>query len=447
MTPAPRLVWSALFLAALACAAPLSHVAVPLALTLALVLATGVGVDLFWLRRHATPPRATVATAAGATVARMRLTAGRPAPLHLAIQWHQPHAPRLALMAANHSFAQALRLPCGSRAVAVPCGRVLWTGEIEGRQRGDFRGLRCGFEQLSRWRLWRLRRWRDVECDFVVYPDLAPGRRELMRSPIYRALAASTQLPLTGQGREFERLREYQGGDNYADLSWKATARRAFPVTRLFQWEQKQEIYFIVDHSRLSRAAAANGRFQLERLVETAMIGASAAADIGDQFGLITFAGDVTGWLAASTGRAHYAAFRDQVLRLEAAHETPAYDRLFARIRSRLRRRCYLLFLGNLTERGTAEQFAPAARLVSRTHLVLAASILPGPAKLLAPAATVPNTDDAYTQLAGDFEYRRIARLTSPLSLGGVQFRAVPEAGYVAAAVEGYLASKQAQRL
>jgi len=447
LVPAPRLVWAALLLAGLACAAPLSRVAAPLALALALVLAVATGFDLRWLHRNAPAPEALVATSAGIAVDKVRLTAGRAAPLHLAIQWRRPLHPRLALMAASEGFAEAVRLPFGSRAVAVAADRVLWTGEIEGRRRGDFHGLRCGFEQLSRWRFWRLRRWRDVECNFIVYPDLAPGRRELMRSPIYRALAASTQLPLTGQGREFERLREYQGGDNYADLSWKATARRAFPVTRLFQWEQKQEIYFVVDHSRLSRAAGLNGRFQLERLVEAAMIGASAAADIGDQFGLISFAGDVTGWLAASSGRAHYAAFRDHVMRLDASRETPAYDRLFARIRSRLRRRCYLLVLGNLTERGTVEQFAPAARLVSRTHLILANSLLPTPAKLLRPDAPVPGPEEAYLQLAGDFEYRRIARLASQLALNGVQFRAVPEASFISAAVEGYLAGKQAQRL
>src|SRR6185437_10068618 len=109
----------------------------------------------------------------------------------------------------------------------------------------------------------------------------------------------TTPLPFLGQGREFERLREYQSGDSYADISWKATARRAAPVTRLYQREHQQEIYFAVDHSRISALAAASGRPALERWVETVLVAASAAGEVGDRYGLILFAQEVTQWLPA----------------------------------------------------------------------------------------------------------------------------------------------------
>ena len=85
-----------------------------------------------------------------------------------------------------------------------------------------------------------------------IEADIRDGRREILRSPIYRSLVASRQSMWVGHGRDFERLREYQPGDNYAEIAWKSTARRSAPVTRLFQWEQKQEVYFAVDQSRAS---------------------------------------------------------------------------------------------------------------------------------------------------------------------------------------------------
>ena len=127
-----------------------------------------------------------------------------------------------------------------------------WTPEIALLRRGLWPVPRVGIERRSRCGIWRLRQWFDSPVPLRIDADLRPGRREILRSPIYRALVASRETPWTGHGRDFERLREYQPGDNYSEIAWKSTARRGAPVTRLFQWEQKQEVYFVVDQSRAS---------------------------------------------------------------------------------------------------------------------------------------------------------------------------------------------------
>ena len=55
-----------------------------------------------------------------------------------------------------------------------------------------------------------------------------------------------------GKGREFEKLREYIPGDSYDEIHWKATAKRGRPVTKVFQIERTQEVYVVIDASRLS---------------------------------------------------------------------------------------------------------------------------------------------------------------------------------------------------
>ena len=55
-----------------------------------------------------------------------------------------------------------------------------------------------------------------------------------------------------GRGREFEKLREYIPGDSFDEIHWKATARRARPITKVFQVERTREVYVAVDLSRLS---------------------------------------------------------------------------------------------------------------------------------------------------------------------------------------------------
>jgi len=449
--PSPRLVGLGLGVSACACLAPWAPGAASLAALVAAGAVAAASFDLMWSRGPGL--RVEVVGEDGAAVERLRLREGHPQALRLAIQWGTAgkRAPRwMALMAGNADFAGAIETPAGRwRLRPSGAARELWQGEVAGRARGRFRGLRCGLEQASRLGLWRMREWQTLACEFCVYPDWAAGRRALLRSPVYRALAAAAAMPLTGQGREFERLREYQSGDNYADVSWKATARRAHPVTRLYQWEQQQEIYFVVEHGRLSRRAGGGGRRPLERYIETALVGATAAAELGDRFGLISFADEVSQWVAAGSGRAHFRACRERLLELKPQRVTPNFERLFAAIRTRLRRRCYLLFLTDLTERGLAESFRQAAGLVRRTHLLLATSLLPPEARPLGQRAlpAEAGVEAVYGELAADRELRRIEGLRAQLAVAGVQFRAVPEGQFLLAAIHGYLEGKREQRL
>ena len=85
--------------------------------------------------------------------------------------------------------------------------------------------------------------------------------------PVFKrgALGAHTQRQ-AGQGREFEKLRDYLHGDSIHDIHWKASAKRGQPVTKVFQIERTQEVYVIVDASRLTREEAfqvSSFRFQV----------------------------------------------------------------------------------------------------------------------------------------------------------------------------------------
>src|SRR5258708_1628120 len=55
-----------------------------------------------------------------------------------------------------------------------------------------------------------------------------------------------------GRGREFEKLREYVPGDGFDEIHWKATARHGHPITKVFQVERTQEVYVVIDSSRLA---------------------------------------------------------------------------------------------------------------------------------------------------------------------------------------------------
>jgi uncharacterized protein (DUF58 family) len=336
-----------------------------------------------------------------------------------------------------------------------------WMPEVALLRRGLWPGPRVGIERRSRLGMWRLRQWFDLPEPLRIETDLRPGRREILRSPVYRMLVASQQTPWTGHGRDFERLREYQPGDNYSEIAWKSTARRAAPVTRLFQWEQKQEVYFVVDQSRaaalaLDPIAASESdesrsrapRRLLDLVVETALVGATVALELGDEFGLVTYADEPTSWLRAGSGQYQFHQFRERLLSVEPLPTTADYEALFGEIRVRLRRRAYLLLLGDLAERSVSDSLHRGVGLVRSSHALLMTSILPAHARpAFSPSEELHTEQDVYAALAGEKENQRLGALARQLRQLDVQLRYVPAETFLRSAVEGYLESKREQRL
>jgi uncharacterized protein (DUF58 family) len=364
--------------------------------------------------------------------------------------------------------AQRLKLEPGAATAGSTSGSAThiqvwpWTAEITLLRRGLWAGPRVGIERQSRFRIWRWRRWFDMPEPLRIDANLRSGRQEILRSPVYRMLVASQQTPWTGHGREFERLREYQPGDTYSEIAWKTTARRGAPVTRLFQWEQKQEVYFVVDQSRASALALDRStssektgaqerapRRMLDLAVETALVGATVALELGDEFGLVTYADGAKSWLRAGSGQSQFHRFRDYLLNIEPLPTNADYEALFSDVRVRIRRRAYLVLLADLTERSIADSLRRGVGLVSSSHALLMTSILPAHAQ---PAFRSKEEDlnsdqDVYAALAGDKENQRLSALSRQLRQLDVQLRYIPAEKFLRTAVEGYLESKREQRL
>jgi uncharacterized protein (DUF58 family) len=384
---------------------------------------------------------------------------------------------RLAIMAATRESETAISVKSGPQRFRLersepaegqsgPASGALvhlwpWTPQVALLRRGLWPVPRMGVEWRSRFRIWRLRQWFDSPALLRIDADLRSGRRGILRSPVYRALVAARQAPWTGQGREFERLREYQAGDNYAELAWKSTARRGVPVTRLFQWEQKQEVYFVVDQSRASAsvidpaldidadiAQARAPRRLLDLAVETALVGATVALELGDEFGLVTYAEEPKTWLRAGSGQFQFRQFRDRLLNLEPLPTTADYEALFSKIRLQLRRRAYLVLLADLAERSLSDSIRRGVALLRTSHVVLMTSVLPAHARPAFSPGEQPRTDqDVYAALAGEKDNQRLGALARQLRQLGVELRFVPPENFLRTAVEGYLESKREQRV
>lgn len=323
-------------------------------------------------------------------------------------------------------------------------------------------------ETPSLWKLWLIRRRVGIESEVRVYPDLRAERRRLSSVFLMRGNDGSHMVRQVGKGRDFEQLRDYQPGDDYIDVDWKATARRRNPVTRTYQIERTQEIYVVVDHSRLSareirvpveeaaegdwlyREDSAGGNTlvttQLEKFLHCSLILSSVAERQGDLFGFISFADKEDRFIRAKNGKGHYNLVRDALYTLEPKAVAPDFEQLMIALRRRLTRRALIVMLIDLSDPLTAEQFYQALPIINRQHLVLVNMVRPESAHPLFGAKQLPeNTPEIYQQLAGHFQWQELRETANRLRHLGVELGMPEHADLCTETVSQYLTIKKRQ--
>jgi len=313
------------------------------------------------------------------------------------------------------------------RAVLLPAGaersKIEWP--CVGRIRGRFVIDRVFLEMSSPLGFWGARTSHAVRTEMRVYPDLLSERRNVAAVFLRRNMAGLHAQRSAGQGREFEKLREYVAGDSLGDVHWKASGKRGHLVTKVHQVERSHEVYVLVDASRLSARGVESGGAALERFVTAALILGMAAEQQGDQFGLVTFSDRVLSFVRARGGQAHFDACRDQLYTLQPQAVTPDFEELCAFLKLRLRRRALLIFLTALDDPFLAESFVASSALIARQHLVLVNSLRPAGAQPLFSKPHVARVDELYEQLGGHGQWQRLRELEMVLRRRGIRFAAL----------------------
>ncbi len=355
----------------------------------------------------------------------------------------------------SESVERWIELPGGSPQALISWPCSAW-------RRGKFLLESCRVAFRSPWAFWEVRRVLPARAQIRVYPDLLSDRRAAAAIFLHRGNPGRHQFRQVGQGREYEKLRDYQPGDSYDEIHWKATAKRNRPVTKVFQIERTREVYVMIDASRLSgRMVAApvpagglpdsraiREEFALERFVNAALLLALAAEGQGDLFGLLAFDDKLGTFLPAGHGLGHFRACREAVYGLMPKSVSPDFGEVFTFIRTRLRKRSLLVFLTSLEDPVVGESFLRHVQLVSREHLVLVLSLRPEGAIPLFDKRSDPSVvDDLYSLLGGHFRWAELKKIGRELEQRGVRFAMAESEALGGEIISRYIEVKRRQTL
>ncbi len=299
------------------------------------------------------------------------------------------------------------------------------------------------FGDLYAWSQSRLglvrRRFRiAMEQDVRVLPDLSAveGYGTLAkRSTLIDA--GLRKVRLRGMGTDFESLRDYQSGDAFRLVDWKATARRGRLTVAQFEVERSQNVIVALDCGRLMTPRL--GAYRKFDYAVTAALSVTRIAQLADDnVGMLAFAAKPVIEIAPRRGAAHYGVLARAAYDLQPRMEEPDYETTFTALRRAQSKRSLIVLFTDIFDPVTsAAVLAGIGRLVRR-HLVIC--VLMNDAAVASALATVPATpDDAYrTSVAMALADERLKTIAT-LRAAGVIALDVPASQLSVRLIDTYL--------
>ena len=323
-----------------------------------------------------------------------------------------------------------------------PAGTASINYDVLPRERGDAAAGALSLRVRSPWAI--AERWLTANAAQTVrvFPDLAEARRHslfLLRSR--EVSLEKRRARVTGLGRDFESLRDYQPGDEPRDICWTATARRSRPVTRVYQPERSQAVWIMVDGGRLLRARAGD-RTKLDGMVDAALGLSEVALASGDRVGIVTYGRRIHSRLVPGRGSQHLRAIVDALATVPAERAEADHAAAVASVMATQKRRALIVWLTDVTETADVPDVIESAARLAPRHVVLF-GVMRQP-EMAAVAQDVPaNADGMYRMLAVHEMLERREVLLKGLRQRGVLVVELTEGAPTALLIDQYLGVKQ----
>jgi uncharacterized protein (DUF58 family) len=238
-------------------------------------------------------------------------------------------------------------------------------------ERGDMNFGTTFLRYQSGWQI--AERWASAALKQTI--RIYPNFQESKKDTIY--LIRSRQIALEkrykhqpGQGREFESLREYRESDEWRDICWSATARRAKLISKSYQIERSQTVWLVLDAGRLLRTRV-KGLSKLDYAVAAALSLAQVALYSGDRVAMLSYGRRILQQLPPGRGPRHIRALLDGLALVRAEELEADHRRAMETLAVLQKRRSLVVWMTDLAETATTPEVIESAMRMAQRHLLL----------------------------------------------------------------------------
>lgn len=221
--------------------------------------------------------------------------------------------------------------------------------------------------------LWSFSRLCGEPSQVRVYPDFAAvAHYQLLATDNRTSQLGIKRKPRRGEGLEFHQLRDYRQGDSLRQIDWKASVRRQKLISKEYQDERDQQLFFMLDCGRRMRAQD-DHLSHFDHALNALLLLSYVALRQGDAVGLMSFGG-LRRWLAPQKSGAMVNTILNTVYDLQPTTHATDYLAAAEELMLKQRKRSLVVIMTNLREESYAD-LLPAIQLLSRHHLVLLANL------------------------------------------------------------------------
>ncbi len=243
--------------------------------------------------------------------------------------------------------------------------------ELRPLERGEYIFGKINIFMSSRIGLIEKRYQHDFPMTIPVYPSIIQMKQyELRAFDKISHFKGIKKIRRIGHSYEFEQIKNYVRGDDYRSINWKASSRRGTLMVNQYEDERAQQIYCIIDKSRVMRMPF-NGLSLMDYAINTTLVISNIALQKYDRAGLITFSDKLGTTLKADSKPTQ---LNKILLSLYKEKERPLeanYELLYHAARKLISGRSLLLLFTNFESMHALERMLPILRRINTFHLLV----------------------------------------------------------------------------
>jgi uncharacterized protein (DUF58 family) len=298
------------------------------------------------------------------------------------------------------------------------------------------------------WARWRgplklVQRTRRLAVDRAI--DVVPNIRGVQRAALQffarEAIFGVKVQTESGEGAEFESLREYVPGLDSRFIDWKHSARHRKLVCKEFKTERNHPVVLCFDTGYLMREPI-EGIPRLDHAINAGLLLAWISLQGGDLVGTYGFDAAVRHYRAPLRGIASFVRIQQATAELAYHHDETNFTLGLAGLSARLKRRALIVLFTDFVDTVTAELLVESVQRVASRHVVVFVTLRDSLLQQTVDAAPDDFERVAEAVIAHDF-LRDRSIVFERLDRMGVHCLDVPSRGLSIALINRYLLVKQ----
>ena len=286
----------------------------------------------------------------------------------------------------------------------------------------------------------------DDEITLPVYPSFIHlGQYELLAVSRTLSELGIKKIRKIGHSSEFDQIKNYVGGDDIRTINWKATARKGDFMVNNYTDEKSQNIYCIIDKSRVMRMPF-EGLSLLDYAINASVALSKIAMLKEDKAGLITIAETIGSIVPADRKSAQLGNLMNVLYKEKTRYLESNLEALYSSIRNVVKQRGLLVFFTNFESLSALQRQLPYLQRIAKYHLLLVVFFENTELKVLSTEPAKDVEGIYHKTIAEKFIYEK-KLMVKELSKHGILSVLTPPQKLTINVINQYLALKAQQRV